>query len=167
VAARRQSASPARSGRPTKFTPGIGRILTRLVADGLTLDEAAKEIGVHPATLYRWQNRYPDLEDGLRRAALQRDRLRYMLRWGPRPRVPWRRDCPECGWAVVVRTAGGMGGFRFWVCERWPNCSFASWRPPAPWSCPLCGEATFWSHSRKSVSCETYWCHFRQIVLRG
>ena len=77
-----------------------------------------------------WQNRYPDLEDGLRRAALQRDRLRYMFRWGPRPRVPWRRDCPECGWRVVVRTAGGMAGFRFWRCERWPALSRAGGRGP-------------------------------------
>ena len=154
--------SKPRTGRPTKYTPAVGRALTTLVTQGSTLDEAAREIGVHPATLYRWQNRYPDLEDGLRRAALQRDRLRYMLRWGPRPQVSWRKDCPECGCEVVVRTAGGMAGFRFWRCERWPYCSFTSWRPPAPWNCPLCGEVAFWSHSRKSTSCETYWCRYRQ-----
>lgn len=132
------------------------------------MDEAAKEIGVHPATLYRWQNRYEDLEDGLRRAARDRDVLRrYLFGGQERPRVPWRRDCPKCGREVVVRTAGGMAGFRFWRCERWPYCSFASWRPPAPRSCPLCGEVAFWSHSRKSTSCETYWCRYREVALPG
>jgi integrase len=29
----------------------------------------------------------------------------------------------------------------------------------------MCGEATFWSHLRKSVSYETYWCGYRQIHL--
>ena len=58
-----------RAGRPTKYAPGVGRALTDLVAEGHTLDEAAREIGVHPATLYRWQSRYPDLEEGLRASA--------------------------------------------------------------------------------------------------
>ncbi len=49
-----------RSGRPTKYTPGAGRVLTGLIMEGFTTDEAARKIGVHPATVYRWQNRYPD-----------------------------------------------------------------------------------------------------------
>lgn len=156
------------AGRPTKYTPSVGKILAGLVERGHTLDGAAREIGVHPATLYRWQNKYPGLEDGLRRAARDRDVLRrYLFGGQERPRVAWRKDCPECDWEVVVRTAGGMAGFRFWVCERWPRCSFASWRPPAPWNCPLCGEVTFWSHSRKSTRCETYWCRYREVVAQG
>ena len=159
-----------RTGRPTKYTPGLGKRLVRLVEWGSTLDAAAKEIGIHPATLYRWQNKYPALEANLREAMFRRDRFWYRVRlerWFPRPRVPWRKDCPECGWDVVVRTAGGMAGFRFWVCERWPNCSFSSWRPPAPWKCPLCSGTVFWSYSRKSAACENYWCGHRQFLQPG
>jgi ribosomal protein S27AE len=159
-----------KTGRPTKYTPSFGKRLVRLVERGCTLDEAAKEIGVHPATLYRWQNKYPALEADLREAMLRRDRFWYRVRlerWFPRPHVPWRKDCPVCGWEVVVRTAGGMAGFRFWVCERWPDCSFSSWRPPAPWICPLCSGTVFWSHSRKSVACETYWCGYREFLQPG
>ncbi len=159
-----------RTGRPTKYTPGVGRVLSGLVERGHTLDDAAREIGVHPATLYRWQNKYPALEADLREAMLRRDRFWYRVRlerWFPRPHVPWRKDCPECGWDVVVRTAGGVAGFRFWVCERWPDCSFSNWRPPAPWKCPLCSGTVFWSHSRKSAACETYWCGYRQFLQPG
>lgn len=153
----------SRTGRPTKYSFRAKKALIGLVARGHTLEKAAREIGVHPATLYRWQNRYPDFEEELREAAMKRNRLKYMLSPRERPRVPWRKDCPECGYRVVVRTAGGMAGFPFWRCERWPRCRFASWRPPASWNCPRCGGTAFWSHSRKSVSCETYWCRYRQF----
>ena len=159
-----------RAGRPTKYSSSLGKRLVRLVERGSKLDEAAKEIGVHPATLYRWQNKYPALEVDLRAAMLRRDRFWFAVRkerWFPRPHVLWRKDCPECGWDVIVRTAGGTAGFRFWVCERWPDCYFSSWRPPAPWICPLCSGTVFWSHSRKSAACETYWCGYRQFLEPG
>lgn len=33
-------------------------VAERLVADGATGEEAARQIGVSPATLYNWRNRY-------------------------------------------------------------------------------------------------------------
>ncbi len=153
----------ARSGgRPSKYSIGARNKILTLIQRGCSQYEAVREVGVHPATLYRWMNRYPAFGADVREATLRRDRMkRHLLgRNVYRPSVPWRKDCPECGSDLEVRTAV----FRFWRCERWPHCGFASWRPPAPWNCLLCGEATFWSHSRKSVSCETYWCCYRQRV---
>ena len=77
-----------KTGRPTKYTPGLGKRLARLIEYGCTLEEAAKEIGVHPATLYRWQNKQPALEADLREAMLRRDRFWYRVRrerWFPCP----------------------------------------------------------------------------------
>ena len=137
--------------------------------EGFTTDEAAREVGVHPATVYRWQNRYPDLYEDMLRAQRIRFGLDHLGDYGPRPRVPWRKDCPECGSAVVVRTASFA--FRFWRCERWEEpvssplrCVFTSWRPPAPGSCPECGGALYWSHSRKSVGCGDARCGYRKPV---
>jgi len=160
-----------RRGRPTEYTPGTGRVLTGLVMEGFTTDGAAREIGVHPSTVYRWQNRYPVFYEAMLQAQTIRDHLHYMGNYGPRPRVRWRKDCPNCGAALVVRTAGGMAGFKFYRCERWEEprfspqrCLFASWRPPAPGSCPECGGVLYWSHSRKSVGCENPRCAYRQEV---
>lgn len=127
------------------------------VAAGATIKEAARRIGVHPSTVYRWQNRYPSLEAQLRRAARRRFwlthpiTLREHLFGSLRLRVPWSRYCPICGSGVEVRTACP---FRFWRCERWPDCSFASWRPPTGGRCPECGDPLYWSHSRKSIRCD-------------
>lgn len=33
-------------------------VADRLIADGATGDEAARQIGVSPATMYNWRNRY-------------------------------------------------------------------------------------------------------------
>ena len=161
----------ARLGRPTEYTFGTGRVLAGLVMQGFTTDEAAREIGVSPSTVYRGKNRHPAFCEAMLRAQTIRDCWRYIGAYGPRPRVPWRKDCPECGAAVVVRTAGGMAGFKFWGCEQWeePSCSpqrwlFASWRPPAQGSCPECGGVLYWSHSRKSVGCGDPQCAYRQEV---
>ncbi len=155
-------ATARQGGRPSKYSIGARNKILTLIQRGRSQDEAAREAGVHPATLYRWMDRYPAFGADVREAALRRDRLKRSLLGNGhyRPSVPWRRDCPECGSALEVRTAV----FRFWRCERWPYCGFASWRPPAPWNCPLCGETTFWSHSRKSIACETYWCRYRQYA---
>jgi hypothetical protein len=119
--------------------------------EGLTLRQAAACAGVHVATVCRWQNRNPELRQALWEA--QRTARRLRMAWGPRPAVEWRRDCPECGADVVVRTAPGK--FHFWRCEDWPWCRWASWRPPAPGNCPECkGLSWYWSHSRKSMGCD-------------
>lgn len=156
-------------GRPTRYSLAIRNKVLSAIEHGATFDSAAREAEISPATLYRWTNRYPSFEAAVREAGFRRDRLRaYLLGlWRDRPRVPWSKTCPECGDDLEVRTAGGMAGFRFWRCSRWPRCGFARWRPPTPWKCPLCGEVTFWSHSRKTYACETYWCGYRQRYVAG
>ena len=116
---------------------------------GLTLRVVACMMGVHVATLCRWQKRSPELHAAFDRAAEQ---ARECRRRAPRPRpaVYWRKDCPLCRARVVVRK---MGAAPFWRCGRWPLCEWASWRPRAPRDCPRCGSPRYWSHSRKSVAC--------------
>jgi anti-sigma factor RsiW len=114
--------------------------------DGFTLREAAEEVGVHVATVCRWQHLDPELRQALAEAATEGRPPPE-----PRPWVRWRKDCPLCRARVVVRTA--RGGCRFWRCGRWPLCSWASWRPRASRNCKRCGGPRYWSHSRKSIAC--------------
>jgi ssDNA-binding Zn-finger/Zn-ribbon topoisomerase 1 len=60
---------------------------------------------------------------------------------------------------VVVRATWGI--LRFWTCEGFPYCTFASWRPRVPESCPVCSSPLFYSHSRKTIRCGNLaWCGF-------
>jgi hypothetical protein len=125
--------------------------LLRARAAGGTLREAAASVGVHVATVCRWQNADPEFYRRMLQAHREARRFDLIVNGGPRPHVPWRRDCPQCQARVVVRTAPGK--LRFWRCGRWPWCRWASWRPRAPWDCRRCGGPRYWSHSRKSISC--------------
>jgi hypothetical protein len=145
---------PARRAGGRAGDAARGEAVTALLRErsaGATLREAAAA-GVHVSTVCRWQARDP----GLRQALLDAEREGWHLRRplpGPRPLVHWRRDCPECGAEVVVRAAPGK--LRFWRCDRWPLCGWASWRPRAPRDCRECGSPCYWSHSRKSIGCGT------------
>jgi hypothetical protein len=97
-----------RGGRPPKWSPRVGEELVRLIFHGATIEQAAKSVGIHPATVYRWQNERPEFYDAMLRAARMRFRLLHPPGYDERPRVPWRKDCPACGFgAVVVRTTWG------------------------------------------------------------
>jgi hypothetical protein len=126
-------------------------VLVEARRNGATLRQAAASVGVHVATVCRWQARDPELRRALVAAEREARRLECFLNHGPRPRVQWRPDCPLCQARVVVRTAPGK--LTFWRCERWPWCAWASWRPRAPRDCPHCGSPRYWSHSRKSIGC--------------
>jgi hypothetical protein len=54
--------------------------------------------------VYRWQNERPEFYDAMLQAGRMRFRLSHPPGYDERPRVPWRKDCPACGFAVVVRT---------------------------------------------------------------
>ncbi|WP_088256086.1 helix-turn-helix domain-containing protein [Fimbriiglobus ruber] len=127
---------------------------------GLTLRETADRAGVHVATVCRWQARDPTFAHDMREAA---DKARVEVwesRPTARPRVPWRKDCPVCRAKVVVRkTAAGVP---FWRCGR-TVCRWASWRPRHPRNCRRCGGPRFWSHSRKSVTCDH--CRANSVTL--
>lgn len=131
---------------------------------GATLAEAATVAGVHIATACRWANRSPALRTALDDARRFAKTLKHRRRPRRRPNVPTRRQCPDCGGAVQVRTADGR--LKFWRCARWPRCPWASWRPRAPWDCPACGGSCLWSHSRKSVSCSRCGGRWRPILAR-
>jgi hypothetical protein len=117
---------------------------------GATLRVAAKIAGIHLATLHRWQESDEQFRLALD-AAGRFYRQHGVAQPQPRPRVPWRRDCPLCQGPVVVRATARNR--RFWRCGRWPTCPWASWRPRAPQDCQQCGAACFWSHTRKSIRC--------------
>jgi hypothetical protein len=123
--------------------------------NGATLRETAAAIGVHVATLCRWQVREPWVAEALRDAETYARRMHYASLPRRRPLVPWSRVCPSCGsWVKVARTRWTRWpGLVFWRCSRWPFCRFASWRPRAPWDCPRCAGPRFWSQSRKSIVC--------------
>jgi len=134
--------------------PAIDAILEAL-ENGLSLRKSAKMAGVHVATVCRWQAQSAEVEDALQFAAECGRLARWRARLSqPRrkPPVAWHPNCPACGAAVQVRRSDG-DMFAFWRCERWPDCSWASWRPRAVDDCPKCGEARYWSCSRKSIGC--------------
>ena len=128
--------------------------LVQLRGYGRTVREGAAAVGIHVATLCRWQADAPYFRERMhaaRRRVLELRRSVFPPREG-RPRVRWRRDCPLCKARVAVRTAAGKA--RFWRCGRWPLCRWASWRPRAPRDCAVCGSPRYWSHSRRSVGCD-------------
>jgi hypothetical protein len=128
---------------------------------GLTLRDCASAIGIHVATLCRWQAHDRAFRERMIQADFSACQRRLSFKLGPRPKVRWRRDCPICKARVVVRTTSGM--VRFWRCGRWPLCEWASWRPRAPRNCKHCGAPCYWSQSRKSIGCSA--CGVRIMVL--
>jgi lambda repressor-like predicted transcriptional regulator len=122
---------------------------------GLTLRQIAAEIGVHVATLCRWQIAWPVFRELLAGAnEIARERY-YEQRHADRkrrPRVPVHPLCPRCGSPSEVRSAF-LGLFKFWRCHRWPYCVWQSWLPRHPEDCLLCGGPRYWSTRRQTVSC--------------
>ena len=57
---RRERSRHKKGGRPSKWSPALGAKIASLVSCGRTIAQAAEEVGVHPATIYRWQNEKPD-----------------------------------------------------------------------------------------------------------
>ena len=46
--------------------------------------------------------------------------------------------CPDCGGDLVERRRKGKGGKRFFGCSEYPECDFATSRPPLKERCPEC-----------------------------
>jgi hypothetical protein len=134
-----------------KRSPAAVQTVLDTRAAGATLRPAAAAAGVHIATVCRWQARDPALRDALVAAERQGLWVRHPFYRRPR-RVPWHPLCPECGGRAVVRAARRPFA-RFWGCEWWPLCRWATWRPRFPRDCPACGGPRYWSHSRLSIGC--------------
>lgn len=128
-----------------------------LLAEGYTFKEAARAVGVHTSTVWRWFQQLPEAE--------QERTLREPPPTPPRPtpRVPFRMDCPYCGGRLGWRTGWsrdystallqrymGYPRFRFMACER---CRFTSWRPLAPGQCARCKGYLVWTRNRLRKVC--------------
>jgi hypothetical protein len=55
---RKDSESPFRQGRPTKFTEQAADLITFYAADGLTDKEIAQKMNIDQATLYNWYEKH-------------------------------------------------------------------------------------------------------------
>lgn len=139
-----------------------------LLAQGYTLKQVARAVGVNPATLWRWRQGLPPQQQA---RLCPRPRPK-----APRPaKVPYRMDCPRCGGKLACKSAwrrafhlalqqrfGMLPRLRFWAC---PRCHFASWRPLAHGHCPQCKGYLVWTHSRLRKVCPR--CQSVKGRLRG
>jgi hypothetical protein len=140
-------------GRPTK-NRGLETLVSVVTSleQGASLAEAATAVGVHASTLRRWRRRDAEFDEEVSHAYWLAQRIKFLKRARRRPHVLIRDDCPWCGACIEVRTVKGHY-LRFWRCSSWPNCTWASWRPPSRQPCPTCGGVQYWSHSHKFVHC--------------
>jgi hypothetical protein len=146
----KSTCKPRRGRRPIAPYRDRGDQIARICQarrEGATLESAAKLVGVHVATLHRWQARDNAIWELLHDAEQYASRQRCMARPRCRPRVASRRDCPLCGGPIRVRAV--RYEVRIWCCSR---CRWRSWRPRHPQNCE-CGAAQFWSGSRASFAC--------------
>ena len=49
--------------------------------------------------------------------------------------------CPKCGGKVIEKRS--KRGYKFYGCDRWPDCDFVTWDKPTNKTCPQCGKALF------------------------
>ncbi len=54
-------------GRPTLYDPDKLILVQGWARDGLTNEQIAEKLGIAPATLYEWQNRYPEFAEALKK----------------------------------------------------------------------------------------------------
>ena len=75
-------------------------------------------------------------------------------------------QCPqkECGGEIVERTS--KRGKIFYGCNRFPECTFATWDKPLNRECPICGASFLVEKTTKRqgtiVSCMTEGCGFKE-----
>lgn len=54
------------AGRPSSYTPTLGREIIDLMATGLSLTAAAAELGFHRDTMYEWEKTHPEFSDAIK-----------------------------------------------------------------------------------------------------
>ena len=54
---KRVERKPRKRGRPSKFDPERGQKIMRLIMLGMTLEESARAVGVHPETILNWRKK--------------------------------------------------------------------------------------------------------------
>ncbi len=71
-------------------------------------------------------------------------------------------NCPVCGARIIERRS--KRGFKFYSCEKAPECKFITWDVPLADKCPKCGKTMF-RHSYKGekwIGCLDEACGYRQ-----
>jgi len=76
--------------------------------------------------------------------------------------------CPKCGSHLIKRRSKN-GRRMFFGCEKYPECDFVSWDPPAPEKCPECGtymvEKMMPSgRNRKIYKCTNKECGYKKDI---
>jgi len=68
-ASRNMSGSPANPvGRPSQYTPELGKLICKAVSIGHSKQSAAWLVGVHPDTVTAWQRKHPEFDIEFHRA---------------------------------------------------------------------------------------------------
>ncbi len=70
--------------------------------------------------------------------------------------------CPLCGGRIIERRS--RRGFKFYSCEKSPECKFITWDLPLPDKCPQCGKTLF-RHSYKGekwIGCLDEKCGYKK-----
>lgn len=62
---------PAKTGRPTKYTPALAKRLPDMFANGESVAEVCVELDIHKDTFYEWIKKYPAFSDAYKKG-LQR-----------------------------------------------------------------------------------------------
>ena len=75
--------------------------------------------------------------------------------------------CPKCGGNIVARKS--KRNRKFFGCENYPNCNFATWNEPSKESCPQCSKTLFKKTGRggNKLVCLTENCGFEKAVAKG
>ncbi len=75
--------------------------------------------------------------------------------------------CPKCGGTVVARKS--KSNRKFFGCENYPRCDFATWHEPMSKTCPNCGKPLFKKTGRggSTYLCLTDNCGYEQAAKKG
>ena len=65
--------------------------------------------------------------------------------------------CPKCGAKVIEKRS--KRGYKFYGCEKWPECDFVTWDKPTGETCPKCGKSLF-KGKGGTVSCLNEGCGY-------
>lgn len=63
----------AKTGRPPKYDPKKNRMVTGMCLLGSTDEQLAEHLDIDISNFYRWQTRYPEFRDAIRRGRVEAD----------------------------------------------------------------------------------------------
>ena len=73
--------------------------------------------------------------------------------------------CPLCGGALSAKKS--KRGRKFFGCDNYPKCKFATWNEPTAQVCPKCGKTLFKKKGKApKLYCLTEGCGFEKAAPR-